>query len=1253
MPRNLAIIQLRGIAVRPQTTPFDVLPARARLPFPYRPEAAVVQASLQRLGQLDWTTVAASARPWVEGVRAHPAPFWAMESLLHEYPISTAEGLALMRLAEALLRVPDAETAIALTADQLGRADFDADAAEGPHRMLASLSASAIALSKRFLPEGENPPGVLQRLGAKTVVAATVRALQLLGRQFVLGRTIAEAMGEAAGQRKAMPHLRFSYDMLGEGARTDADAQRYLAAYRDAIAAIAAGRTAASPHSADGISMKLSALFPRYEEAQRERVFAELLPRVWSLIEPAARANINLTIDAEECERLELSLDVMDALAARIATSFPQWGGFGLAVQSYLTTALAVVDEVAAMARRHGLRFMVRLVKGAYWDGEVKRAQEAGLPGYPVFTHKHHTDISYLACARALIGHHDVIYPQFATHNAGTIAAILQMAREQGAAFEFQRLHGMSEGIYREVSRQIPAGEPTSTPPAPPAQAGGLSAIPVRVYAPVGEHRDLLAYLVRRLLENGANSSFVHQLADDTVSTDELLASPLRARDGGGLPLPVALYGAARANSTGVDLACLAMREPLEQALVAVGLEPVAAASAADIDAAMRRLQAGFVAWNARPAAARAALLRRAGDALDVRLPEFCALLVKEAHKTLGDCVAEVREAVDFCRYYADQAEQAEAGVDTQAQTLPLHGRGVFVCISPWNFPLAIFAGQVVAALVAGNTVAAKPAEQTPVVARRFAALLHEIGVPADALQCLHGPGETVGAALVADARTAGVCFTGSTQVARLINRTLAAKDGPIVPLIAETGGLNAMIVDSTALPEQVVDAVVQSAFRSAGQRCSALRLLCVHEAIADGVIEMLQGALAELRVGDPARLATDVGPVIDDEAFTNITHHVERLRRDARLLGETIVTSRFPRLVAPVAFEIAAVADLREEIFGPVLHVVRWGGEVAALVARINALGYGLTLGVQTRIDSRAGRVADSARVGNVYVNRNMIGAVVGVQPFGGEGMSGTGPKAGGPHYLRRFAALPTGAAHGAATAAAADMAFDRAADAGGVSLAALQDGYEPWSARRLSDRADALRRAAQRLGADAAAAVCRHADQALERLADRDLPGPTGESNCLRLHARGVFAVLAQGARDSDTAAATAAALVVGNSVALIGAGSGEALRAAFVAAGVPAGAIELFAAPATGSVLRQPALAGVCVVAGAADFVRQVLRVLADRDGAILPLVTGTEAQRDDMLWRFGAEQTLTINTAAAGGNAELLAGAGMAAEAISPA
>jgi RHH-type proline utilization regulon transcriptional repressor/proline dehydrogenase/delta 1-pyrroline-5-carboxylate dehydrogenase len=757
------------------------------------------------------------------------------------------------------------------------------------------------------------------------------------------------------------------------------------------------------------------------------------VPRVATLIDLAAAADINLTIDAEESDRLELSLVVFEALADHVAATAPQWAGFGLAIQSYQTRAREMVDAVAAIGRARGLRFMVRLVKGAYWDGEVKRAQELGLDGYPVFTHKHHTDISYLACAQALIGHADTILPQFATHNAGTIAAIVGMARaagwprpandpRPGLRFEMQRLHGMGEGVYREVMVALPA-------------------LPLRIYAPVGEHRDLLAYLVRRLLENGANSSFVHQLADPAVGTDLLLRSPLQPAQVPGQPAPVALFGPGRANSRGLDLAVPEQRAPLLAAVASTTVPAVALATPADVASAMDRLQAGFDAWAARPVAERAAVIARAGNLLEAQTARFCGLLVTEAGKTLGDAVAEVREAVDFCRYYAQQAAEKLQpiplpGPTGESNELRLHGRGVFVCISPWNFPLAIFAGQVVAALVAGNAVAAKPAEQTPGVAAACVALLHQAGVPADALALLHGPGETVGAQLVAHPATAGVCFTGSTAVAKQIQRALAASDGPIVPLIAETGGLNAMVVDSSALPEQVVDAVVQSAFRSAGQRCSALRLLCVHAHIADTVIAMLQGALAELRLGAAGTLATDVGPVIDAEAHARLGRQVARLEASARLLGRTPMHARWAAThIAPVAFEIGAVEDLQQEVFGPVLHVLRWGGvagdDVGALVARINRLGYGLTLGVQTRIDSRALQIAAQARVGNVYVNRNMIGAVVGVQPFGGEGLSGTGPKAGGPHYLLRFCAeqtltINTAAAGGNAALLTAETAAD-----------------------------------------------------------------------------------------------------------------------------------------------------------------------------------------------------------------------------------
>ena len=990
-----------------------------RLPFPYRPEAEVVARHLQSVSQaLDWAAAARAATPWVRAVRDNPPPFWAMESLLKEYPISSAEGLALMRLAEALLRVPDAETAIALTADQLGRADFDGSG----DKVLSRLSSTAIAMSKHFLPDpqtGASPkaePGLMAKLGARTVVAATLRAVQLLGRQFVLGQTMQEAQHEADAARKKAP-LRYSYDMLGEGARTDADAKRYLKSYSDAIESIAShAHSTGAMEENDGISIKLSALHPRFEDAQSERVMAELVPRVWTLCQRAAKANINLTIDAEEVERQELTLEVLEALVAKVAAECPQWRGFGMAMQTYQTRSLELIAFVTAMARRYQVRLMCRLVKGAYWDAEIKRAQELGLPHYPVFTHKHHTDVSYLSCARALLDVPDAIYPQFATHNAATIAAILQMAARTGAPFELQRLHGMGEGIYREVLKN--------------------PLVSCRVYAPVGAHRDLLAYLVRRLLENGANSSFVHQMADPTVDMQDLLISPLRLEPHPSLPLPADLFGThtgARKNSTGLDLTVPGMRDPLLAALASTPVPVVPEFDVNSTASAYAACASSYQNWSKVPVTERSAILRRAADTLLEQTPMFCALLVKEAHKTWGDAVSEVREAVDFLRFYADEAQRImqplampqvhgvppalanhSFGVTGESNTLSLTARGVWVCISPWNFPLAIFVGQVAAALATGNTVLAKPAEQTPGVALVAVQLLHAAGVPVDALQLAHGAGETVGAALVAQHGVAGVVFTGSTQVAKIINRALAAKDGAIVPLIAETGGINAMVVDSSALPEQVVDAVVQSAFRSAGQRCSALRLLCVHEAIADGVIEMLQGAAKELVVGDTADIATDVGPVIDAEAFEGIYRHIQRLKVESKVLLAPVesaqaATKIVANLIAPHAFEVANISDVKAEIFGPVLQVVRWGGDPAEAIAQVNALGYGLTLGIQTRIDSRAQALAHAAHIGNVYINRNMIGAVVGVQPFGGEGLSGTGPKAGGPHYLYRFCAEQT----------------------------------------------------------------------------------------------------------------------------------------------------------------------------------------------------------------------------------------------------
>ncbi len=981
------------------------MPNDQLLPSPYQAEADVVAHCLEQLhGVLDWAAAAQAATPWVQAVRAEPAPLWAMESLLREYPISSAEGLALMRLAEALLRVPDMDTAIALTADQLGRADF----AQTGDQVLARLARAAIALSKHFLPDADKPQagsGLMGRLGAHTVVAAALRAVQLMGRQFVLGQAMTQAMDQAHVARQQQAGLRFSYDMLGEGARTEADARRYWQSYADAIAALAAAaQDGRGPQGNDGISIKLSALHPRHEESQRARVMQELVPRVWDLCVQAARADINLTIDAEEVDRLELSLAVLEALVERVAAHYPQWRGLGLAIQAYQTRALACVAHVITLARHHRVGLMCRLVKGAYWDAEIKRAQELGLAHYPVFTHKHHTDVSYLACAAALLHAPDAVYPQFATHNAATIAAIAQMAARTGAAFELQRLHGMGEGVYAQVLKN--------------------PLLKCRVYAPVGAHRDLLAYLVRRLLENGANSSFVHQLADAQLGVEELLMSPLRLSPQSSLALPAALLGpqAGRINSSGEDFSQAHMRLPYAQALRHPLDAPPALTPLAALPAAMAQAQGGFAQWSQVPVHARCAVLRQAADAMQAQSPALCAVLVREAKKTWVDAQAEVREAVDFLRYYAVQAEQimqplampgAGAGLTGETNTLQLCGRGVWVCISPWNFPLAIFAGQVAAALATGNAVLAKPAEQTPVIAQQAVRILHAAGVPPQALQLLHGSGPSLGAALVGLPGVAGVVFTGSTAVAKSIQRAVAAVDGPIVPLIAETGGINAMVVDSSALPEQVVDAVVSSAFRSAGQRCSALRVLCLHSDIADPVLEMLKGAAAELRVGDPADWATDMGPVIDQTAADRVHGHIARLRashpclfgpdwQQALAQDGVAVAHR----IAPHAFELAQVADADAEIFGPVLLVVRWSGDPLALVAQINALGYGLTLGVQTRIDSRATAIAHAAHVGNVYVNRNMIGAVVGVQAFGGEGQSGTGPKAGGPHYLYRFCA-------------------------------------------------------------------------------------------------------------------------------------------------------------------------------------------------------------------------------------------------------
>ncbi len=965
----------------------------------------------------------ACATRLIEAIRAHAGGLGGIEYFLHAYSLSTKEGLALMVLAEALLRVPDAATADRLIEDKLSAADFSRHEVRST-ALLVSASAWALGLSARIIQPGETPQGILEslakRLGLPALRAATRQAMRLLGSHFVLGQTIEEALERAAGGRA----FRYSYDMLGEGARTAADAERYFASYAAAIAAIGASAGNASLPDRPGISVKLSALHPRYEAVSRERVLAELTPRVLELARMAKAHDLNFTVDAEEADRLELSLDVIAAVLPD--PSLSRWDGFGLAVQAYQKRASEVIAWLDGAGATLDRRLMVRLVKGAYWDTEVKRAQERGLADYPVFTRKAMTDLCYMSCVRALLKARPRLYPQFATHNALTVASVIEEAGGT-AGYEFQRLHGMGEALYEAFLAEAPGAA-------------------CRVYAPVGGHRDLLAYLVRRLLENGANSSFVSVAADPAVPIAEILRRPqawiadARHARHPRIPLPRDLYAPERKNSTGVEFghraslqALLAEVHPYEPDTIEAGplidgvvtsgkgrpigacfnhgpVGDVVEGDTALARAAMTAAQAGFAAWSATPPSERAALVERAGDALEQERARLMRLLICEGGKTYDDALSEVREATDLCRYYASQARKQLApermpGPTGETNDLVYRGRGVFVCISPWNFPLAIFIGQIAAALVAGNTVVAKPAEQTPLIAFETIRLMHAAGVPVTSLHLMPGDGE-VGAALVADARVAGVAFTGSTEVAQKINRALAAKDGPIVPLIAETGGINAMIVDATALPEQVTDDVMASAFRSAGQRCSALRLLCVQEDVADRILEMIEGATGALALDDPREPSTHVGPVIDAAAADKLNEWIDARARENRVRFSYRPVPTDAAYVPPTIITLDRASDLTEEVFGPVLHVVRWrAGELDRLLDDIAANGYGLTLGVHSRIDDTVERVVARLPHGNVYVNRNMIGAVVGTQPFGGSGLSGTGPKAGGPNYLRRFA--------------------------------------------------------------------------------------------------------------------------------------------------------------------------------------------------------------------------------------------------------
>jgi len=990
-------------------------------------QAVAAALAAKPLGAEDRDAVRQEAEALVRSARRGANRQGVVESFLQEFSLSTREGLALMCLAEALLRTPDEETRDRLIAEKIASADWASHAGQSDSMLVNASTWSLMLTGKLIDPDEEartDLGGFIRRLagrlGEPVIRRAVAAAVRIMGEQFVLGATIEKAI-----KRAAQDGFVCSFDMLGEGARTAADADRYEAAYAAAVKVVGRHAKAQGPEAGHGISVKLSALSPRYEARQAPRVWDELYPRIKRLAVQAAKADINLTLDAEEADRLVISLELLDRLARE--PDLGGWTGLGLAVQAYQKRGPQVIEAVADIARSSGRRLMVRLVKGAYWDSEIKRAQVAGLPGYPVYTTKAATDLSYLVCARALLNAAPALYGQFATHNAHTLAAVRQMARQAGLSPEFQRLHGMGEALYAGANDRY-------------------GAFPLRVYAPVGSYEDLLPYLVRRLLENGANTSFVHALLDEKTPVSKVVSDPITAIEAAGgaphprIPLPVDLYGPSRANSGGMDLSIADVREGLAAKIAALpqleagpivsGKMTLDAAEARvspsdlsrtigraapamldQVDAAYAAARKAQPAWDAIGGEGRARVLRAMADALEADRERLIAICAVEAGKTLSDGVAEVREAADFCRYYASLAERQFGAPDVlrgpvgETNQLSLHGRGVFACISPWNFPLAIFTGQIAAALAAGNAVLAKPAEQTPLIAAAAVQLFHDAGLHPNLLHLLPGEGGSIGQALVAHAACAGVAFTGGTDTAWAINRTLAARPGPIVPFIAETGGLNAMFVDTTALREQVIDDVIASAFGSAGQRCSALRMLFAPHDTADLLIEGLAGAMDALVLGDPADPRTDIGPVIDADAEGALRTHMARLGEEAKVLHR-LAAPAGGHFFAPALAEIPSAAFLQKEVFGPILHVVRYDpNKLDAAAAPLAAAGYGLTLGVHSRIEAFAAEVQAAVPAGNAYVNRSMIGAVVGVQPFGGEGLSGTGPKAGGPHALLRYA--------------------------------------------------------------------------------------------------------------------------------------------------------------------------------------------------------------------------------------------------------
>ncbi|ELY4665991.1 trifunctional transcriptional regulator/proline dehydrogenase/L-glutamate gamma-semialdehyde dehydrogenase [Cronobacter sakazakii] len=1231
-PQSVSRAAITAAWRRAETDAVPMLLEQARLPQPVA----------EKTHQLAWSLAEKLRNQKTASGRAG-----MVQSLLQEFSLSSQEGVALMCLAEALLRIPDKATRDALIRDKISNGNWQSHIGRSPSLFVNAATWGLLFTGRLVSTHNEASLSrslnrIIGKSGEPLIRKGVDMAMRLMGEQFVTGETIAEALANA--RKLEEKGFRYSYDMLGEAALTAADAQAYMVSYQQAIHAIGKASNGRGIYEGPGISIKLSALHPRYSRAQYDRVMEELYPRLKSLTLLARQYDIGINIDAEEADRLEISLDLLEKLC--FEPELAGWNGIGFVIQAYQKRCPFVIDYLIDLATRSRRRLMIRLVKGAYWDSEIKRAQMEGLEGYPVYTRKVYTDISYLACAKKLLAVPNLIYPQFATHNAHTLAAIYNLAGQNyyPGQYEFQCLHGMGEPLYEQVVGKISDGKLNR---------------PCRIYAPVGTHETLLAYLVRRLLENGANTSFVNRIADNTLSLDDLVADPvsaveqLAAQEGRvglphpKIPLPQDLYGEGRVNSAGLDLANEHRLASLSSSLLNSALQKWRAlpmlenavddgelapvinpaeprdivgyareATEAEVAQALESAVNNAPIWFATPPQERAAILERAAVLMEDQTQTLIGILVREAGKTFANAIAEVREAVDFLRYYAGQVRD---DFDNETHR-PL---GPVVCISPWNFPLAIFTGQVAAALAAGNSVLAKPAEQTPLIAAQGIQILLEAGVPQGVVQLLPGRGETVGAQLTGDPRVRGVMFTGSTEVATLLQRNIADRldpQGRPTPLIAETGGLNAMIVDSSALTEQVVVDVVASAFDSAGQRCSALRVLCLQEEIADHTLTMLKGAMAECRMGNPGRLTTDIGPVIDADAKAGIERHIQAMRAKGRKVFQAARDNsadarewQTGTFVMPTLIELESFDEMKKEVFGPVLHVVRYNrNNLAGLIEQINKAGYGLTLGVHTRIDETIAQVTGSAHVGNLYVNRNMVGAVVGVQPFGGEGLSGTGPKAGGPLYLYRLlASRPETAVQTTLERHDARYAQDAQVK---TLITRPHQALTEWAAGRPELKA-----------------LCEHYLALSQSGVQRTLPGPTGERNTYTLLPRERVLCLAD--NEQDLLVQLAAATSAGSRVLWVDEPLQRTLAKQLPAA---VNAIIDFAKP---DVLFSQFFDAV-IYHGDSDQLRALCEKVAARDGAIVSVQGFARGETNLLLERLWLERSLSVNTAAAGGNASLM-------------